>query len=533
MTLTKDHWIAILAAIVLVAFGFLLGRQVTPAPQPEASPPPWQSRPPQEHVLPPGMILPAEPPGPGLLTPAPEEALFGSRIPRTMTLLQTGTRDGRAPVKILFYGQSIMNRYWTGLVEADLRRRFPRARIQAENRAIGGFGAPMLCRTAAHDVYPFYPDLLIFHVYGGVHDRRLERFIAEVRRKTTAEIMLLTHHVNTHNAPDGQDESSRHWRYLAQKYNCELVDVRKAWKQYMRDHHRSAGQLVYDTVHPTNEGSRVIAAAVIRHLRYNPASPAGWVDRVRTYEVKRAVEECDDAEVTFSGKPWIVSRACAVGADANSSLKLTFQGNRVDILGGGWVSPQEVTGDPNARGIKLGTARILIDGEPPSADPNLYAITRPSPAPNIWFPALRRISHRKPLLLEKWTLEITKMSEDAKEFTYQVSGSRTGPDGAGNSKERFVSGTGRVVIEPDDFEFLHGFQVSKKVAPVGFKVTWEVVPLFQDVYPPPDLKKGQGAPARVTVAKLLSNTRHTLEIVPNGDGFVPIEAIEIHRPPLR
>jgi hypothetical protein len=36
-----------------------------------------------------------------------------------------------------------------------------------------------------------------------------------------------------------------------------------------------------------------------------------------------------------------------------------------------------------------------------------------------------------------------------------------------------------------------------------------------------------------TVAQGLTNAVHTLEIVPNSDGPVPIEAIQVYRPPLK
>ncbi|NQT20903.1 MAG: hypothetical protein HQ592_14445 [Planctomycetes bacterium] len=37
----------------------------------------------------------------------------------------------------------------------------------------------------------------------------------------------------------------------------------------------------------------------------------------------------------------------------------------------------------------------------------------------------------------------------------------------------------------------------------------------------------------VTVAQGLTNRQHTIEIIPNGDGAVPIKAIRVFRPPLR
>ena len=38
---------------------------------------------------------------------------------------------------------------------------------------------------------------------------------------------------------------------------------------------------------------------------------------------------------------------------------------------------------------------------------------------------------------------------------------------------------------------------------------------------------------KTTIVQGLTNSAHTLEIVPIGDGLVPIEAIEVHQPPLK
>ena len=102
--------------------------------------------------------------------PAPPDnpASLGSKIQRTMTLLATSTPRKPNRVRILFYGQSVtLNPWWRDIAEY-LRNTYPHADLEIENLAIGGYSAPVLIRTAEFDLYPFYPDLLIFHVYGGV-----------------------------------------------------------------------------------------------------------------------------------------------------------------------------------------------------------------------------------------------------------------------------------------------------------------------------------------------------------------------------
>lgn len=92
-----------------------------------------------------------------------DPAKLGLGIQRTMTLLATSTPEHRNTVRILFYGQSITEQNWWQNVAADLKQRFPNANLQIENRALGGFASQLLVNTAETDLYPFYPDLMIFH----------------------------------------------------------------------------------------------------------------------------------------------------------------------------------------------------------------------------------------------------------------------------------------------------------------------------------------------------------------------------------
>jgi hypothetical protein len=122
----------------------------------------------------------------------PDSSDWGRNIQRTMRLLATSTPQQRNTVRILFYGQSITEQGWAKLVEDDLRRRFPHANLIVENRALGGFASQMLVKTAETDLYPFQPDLLIFHVYGA-HDS-YEDIIRRTRERTTAEILMQNDH---------------------------------------------------------------------------------------------------------------------------------------------------------------------------------------------------------------------------------------------------------------------------------------------------------------------------------------------------
>jgi hypothetical protein len=227
-------------------------------------------------------------------------------------------------------------------------------------------------------------------------------------------------------------------------------------------------------------------------------------------------ERFPDAYITLENRG-------VVGDAPNSSLILRFDGNRVDAIAA------------HVKGIsRTGTGRVLIDGKPPSTNPRVYTVTRPSRGPGTWFPAIRRIDYEKLPLVEDWTLRITAINKDATDIRFTVAGSKTGLDGSGSNKERFVSKSARVVIDPRDWMLSSIMTIFKQATapPVGYEIHWSVRPLFVDTYKPPVADD----PAKIyqtTLAQGMVNGPHTLEIISNGDGALPIEAIQVYHPPLR
>ena len=421
--------------------------------------------------------------------PAADESAFGAKIARTMTDLATSTPEQRRPVRVLFYGQSITAQAWAFAISERLKKEYPNADLSIENRAIGGFGAERLIKTAESDLYPFYPDLVIFHVYGG-GDGELEAIIANIRKLTTAEIVLTTHHIDAGNA-GGQaanDKTSQLIRDLAVKYDCELVEVREEWRQYLAENQLQPQDLLRDGVHLNDKGCQLMDALVWRHLRYNKNFPNPHADEIKTIPVQAA---------------------------ADGSFKEAFTGNRVDLV-------------PVATDKPHGTARVLVDGQPPSANPKAYAPTRASlarPGNEVWWPGVYKVRFQNPPLLENWVLKFTEVSDDAKQFKYEVTGSKTGPDGSGTSEAMFISNSGRVVIDPKDFGIEFARTITKKPCPPGFEIKWSVEPMFQDTYRPKRVRP-------TMVVQLIENGPHTLEIIPNEDGVSPVKAIRVFQPAL-
>lgn len=432
---------------------------------------------------------------------------FGTGLARSMKLLATSTAAQRNTVRVLFYGQSITEQAWWRAVADDLRLRFPHANLVIENRAIGGFAAQLLVRMAETDLYPFHPDLLIFHVYGS--HLEYENIIRRVRERTTADILMQTDHI-TQDAQlteetDPAKLTPKDWNAfmnhsflpgMARKYGAELCDQHTAWKQYLRDQGLSATNLLRDSVHLNPQGEFLMAEFVKPHLLYRADLASArdldpWNnDRVRT------------------GRPGaeLIAR--------EGKLVLDFEGNRLDVV----VKP-----GATAR------ATVLIDGKKPSAFPELYTQTRTTSWPGSIWPCLLRVTADQPRLVEEWTLTLLDASDDLKQFSFDVTGSITGRDGAGRSGERFVSQSGRVVIDPADWNFDYARQVFKTKLPPGFQIKWRVIPRFVDEV---DVVATGDASVEtvVTVADGLPNTRHQVEI--RTDQPDSILAVRAYRPPL-
>jgi len=215
-------------------------------------------------IFPNALAAEAEYPDPN---PAADTSSYGKHIQRSMTLMATSTPEKRNTVRILYYGQSIVGQRWSEMVDEYLRQRFPNTDFVTKNLAIGGFSSPRLVRTMYYDVFPFYPDLLLFHVYGD--HIQYENIIRAVRKRTTAEIIIQTDHANKwpeHKSDSlGEQESwdgkMNHWYLpqIARNYNCALQPQRDEWIQYMRDHKLEPSQLLRDTIHLNEHGRWLMA----------------------------------------------------------------------------------------------------------------------------------------------------------------------------------------------------------------------------------------------------------------------------------
>lgn len=391
----------------------------------------------------------------------------------------------------------------------DLRVRFPNADLVIENRSLSGFASQLLVKTAETDLYPFQPDLLIFHVYGA-HDK-YEDIIRRTRERTTAEILIQTDHVNKpadlveETDPAKLQPAGKHWDAfmnhnwlpsIARKYGAELCDQRALWKVYLAENNLEPGALLRDGVHLNPHGEYFMAECVKAYLRrdekVDPAPAEAWV---KTLVIGRDVR-------------W-----------EQGKLRVEFTGNRIEVV---------------CRPGTSAPAVVMIDGRKPSEFPELYGFTRALTKPEgkwpVRSPVIASIGSEKPLRVEEWSFDIRRLDAEGKLFGFALSGSKTGPDGEGRSDQRFVSKSGCVTIEPEDWNVAYALMLSGiNAVPEHFQAKWSVVPRFTDTFVSPGVKD-LAIETTVILAQGLPNAKHMLEITGGPD--TPIAALRIYRPPL-
>ncbi|HYW95741.1 MAG TPA: SGNH/GDSL hydrolase family protein, partial [Bacteroidales bacterium] len=227
---------------------------------------------------------------------------YGENMTRTLSLLGKSTANQPYDVNILVYGQSVSKQKWWLFLEENLKAKFPYARIHMVNKSVGGFASQKLWKTTIFDVLPFYPDLVIFHVFGSHID--YEKILQMIRSKTTAEMLVWN---DPWAGPDTwADTMSYHLiPAFCERYKLEFANIRTKWIEYLGEHNLQGRELRHDGVHLNDEGNRLLAAMLMPYFNYDPG---------RTPDPYHLVDTIVPAKPVQPG-----------------SLGLHFTGNRVDL----------------------------------------------------------------------------------------------------------------------------------------------------------------------------------------------------------
>ena len=430
----------------------------------------------------------------------PDTISYGRYTSRTMHLLQTSSIEKPNTVKILVYGQSISVQDWWLDVKKSIETRFPSVDLIMENRAIGGFASQILCKTVEMDVSTFYPDLVLLHIYGS--HVAYDSVVFSIRSRTAAEVAIQTDHFAGENA--WSDTMSYHFLpALAEKYKCDLINIRDPWKKYLEYNHLKPKDLLKDDIHLNKHGEYLMAELIKPLFQYKSKYEPDPFGLCTVYKVDK------DLKIE-KGK-----------------LDLSFQGNKVDVVLGETFSKKA---DP---------AKILLDNRPPSEFQGTYFMTRPySIESKSWpwtLPAMIRVGHESPWVEEEWTCKFTEATAPYEDFSFEISGSVTGKDGSGKGSEDFVSQSKRVIINKGDAEkggdwhLNRSYKVMKTTVNPCDEVKWKTYSISIDTL---DFAKYSNLTGEkvVTLFQGVPNTNHELTLSTSDREKLPVIEIRVYRP---
>ncbi len=455
--------------------------------------------------------LPPEPPKGAPPYQAPPGPTDGAQMALTIQKLEK-PMDPPRPLLVWAIGSSFTNGLGNGdFLIKQIRQRFPDApEIDYKKMAGDSTSYHFSHGWARHLVIPDQPDVVLIYNFGKAED--LEQLIAELRRNTTADILVGSlHWCNPHKRvwPD-PDAANSHQdpqalRALAKTYGVEFVENRREMTRYMTANGLEIEDLLADSVHENRYASRMTVMNIARHFHrpdrfdYDPA------DRERRLEAESAaVKKGGDWQTVADGE-------ALQSTNRASEVEVPFTGNRIDLIG--WRCPDG------------GTAEVWIDGKPAEQFDAFYAsYVQPDPknAPNPPNPPRDRCPHAvtlgKNLVPQTWTITMTSDTCD-----YQLVGSVTGLDGSGNALKPFTGNSGQIIIQPE-------FWRDAKANRTDDRFTFDVVRTTMGKV---DFKAPHKEKFRLRLAANLSNRAHVLRLVTQGNGAVSLDAFDIFEPPLK
>lgn len=423
------------------------------------------------------------------------KANFGHRIQRTMHLLASSTKAKPNKVKILFFGQSITRQnYSREIIEAKLRAEYPHAQLEVYNHSIGGYTAPLLLPTMHHQLIPLQPDLVVFHVYGG-ETGEYEAILRNIRQLTTAEIITMSHHLDDYGAKvtEERERASDLRRDLAERYQCEFVELRREWGKYLARHALEPSDLLKDRIHLNRHGGELWGALQARHFQRQASDTRPWESKVARIDLSQA-NRSQIGHVEWD-ENWERDAHGIFTSTPGATLRIAFQGSRLDVVS---LSGQ-------------GRAEIRVDGRKPSEIPSTWAATLPSPTSIDYRPAIRHVEIIGQPRPEQWTLSAEAMSADGTEFSYRLDGSISGFQGSGNHVATFESVNGVIKLSPEHFGWSHAIKIKGQPLAIPEQTSWKLYPTSLDEWQF-SAEKADNPSGQITLVQQLKNGSHRLEI---------------------
>ena len=451
------------------------------------------------------------------------------KLARTLGIIHSSTPTDRKVLKVLFYGQSITRSGWVDTTIAHWREKYPNTIFVIQNRALGGFAAQALVRTTEQDIRAFYPDLIVFHVYGDHH--AYEKIIRDFRSETAADIIVQTDHaevlpdppcveglqLSLHRAPgckgflwvkqrEWSDEMSYHTiPAYAKKYSLAIEPQRGWWRDYLLRTHIDPRSMLRDAIHPNDKGKALYAQFFDDYFD----------DLVAHYTGQRGLNPGD-----------VVSLPANPSQHTDGNQTIYFDGSRLEL-----ISSKPLSTYP----------AVTIDGVAPKDIDSCYLVSRTTPTPTVpdW-PAIRKITLIHDRVSADWTATLNPISADQKSFSFSIRSFVPGQppieQGSGDSAHDFTASSSLLKIEADDWMIERAYEESKKAITGPFEVKWSVTDQCGGQPEVIDRTNGRehgSREYRYVLGTGLDNKPHTIELRSPPVNLANVIEFRAYKPPLK
>ena len=302
---------------------------------------------------------------------------LGKHIGRTMHLLASGTAEKHTKLKVVFYGQSIIdeNNPWPRRLAQWLRETYPFTDFEPVYKlAVGGYSTQIMSSLTPMDMKKHHPDLVIILITGSHYD--YETIVKTIKETTTADVMILTEHISRGSRLDfatWSDTMEReHLPNIAQKHGAELCPLRKSWRYHLVAHNLHEDVFLgADGGHLNSDGQNFILEIVKQFFVRDEEAVAAAEKKLRGEWVDLATDSWKDGVLT-----------------------IPFHGNRVEVF-------------QDAGQETCAPVEVRINGKKTSEWVELYVHERIG---HGWMAPgyLRRLEIKTPHKPQLWTLEFTK-----------------------------------------------------------------------------------------------------------------------------
>ncbi|MGZ6249132.1 MAG: SGNH/GDSL hydrolase family protein, partial [Syntrophales bacterium] len=188
------------------------------------------------------------------------------------------------PITIVALGDSLtqgwmVSQGYIDFLRGMLRMRFPESRFKLVNSGIPGDTADSGLYRMMGDVLYYNPDCVFIQyalndAFSGFTEQQFKKnikgIIEKINENTNADIILITSDYIGDN--DDNRSIERYYQQLTalgEDYRIPVALVHKYWKKKVADGILFESLVQYDGVHPTEEGYRLMAEAVMKLFEIN------------------------------------------------------------------------------------------------------------------------------------------------------------------------------------------------------------------------------------------------------------------------